>query len=314
MRSDDDFLQHMRELYHILSSRALISIYQYRVKMDLKLVLITAIAVSCVGVGLFCQVSTRSEERRSSAKYVKHVQVGGEQPSEEQVNVRSMRRGASKRINNVREKPKMLEVDDEEMAELTDLAKKLLVSLQAALDADDFEQIKSILAMIEHSPKGVLSKTANGLPVYLRRKLVEALGWFGAEGMPEIVDFLGDENSEVAEAAIEQFELALEDITLGDRARAEIVVMASKALHDHDALERIFMEISNMRNSVAIPTLVEICQTGTEEARDLMPETIPFVTGTDEGEIATVEDMEKWLGENPDGEDDEDLYGPMDVD
>ena len=225
-----------------------------------------------------------------------------------------MRRAAAKRINKEREKPKMIEIDDEEMDELTDLAKKLLVSLQAALDAEDFEQIKSILAMIEHSPKGVLSKTANGLPVYLRRKLVEALGWFGAEGMPEIVDFLGDENSEVAEAAIEQFELALEDITLGDRARAEIVVMASKALHDRDALERIFMEISAMRNSVAVSTMVEICQTGTEEARDLMPETIPFVTGTDEGEIATVEDMEKWLDENPDGEDDEDLYGPMDVD
>lgn len=283
-------------------------------KIDFKLVLITAIAVSCVGIGLFCQVSTRSEEEKSPAKYVKRVQVVGNQPSEEQVNARSMRRAAAKRINKEREKPKMIEIDDEEMDELTDLAKKLLVSLQAALDAEDFEQIKSILAMIEHSPKGVLSKTANGLPVYLRRKLVEALGWFGAEGMPEIVDFLGDENSEVAEAAIEQFELALEDITLGDRARAEIVVMASKALHDHDALERIFMEISNMRNSVAIPTLVEICQTGTEEARDLMPETIPFVTGTDEGEIATVEDMEKWLDENPDGEDDEDLYGPMDVD
>ena len=45
-----------------------------------------------------------------------------------------------------------------------------------------------------------------------------------------------------------------------------------------------------------------------------MPEPISFVTGTDEGEIVTVEDMEKWLGENPDGEDDEDLYGPMNVD
>ena len=208
----------------------------------------------------------------------------------------------------------MLELDDEEMGELTDLAKKLLLSLQAALDAEDFAQIQSIIAMIENSPKGVLSKSSVGIPVYMRRKLVEALGWFGAEGMPEIVDFLGDENPEVAEAAIEQFELALEDVTLGDRARAEIVVMASKALHDRDALERIFMEISIMRNSVAVPTMVEICRTGTEEARDLMPETISFVTGTDEGEIVTVEDMEKWLGENPDGEDDEDLYGPMDVD
>ena len=283
-------------------------------KIDFKLVLITAIAVSCVGVGLFCQVSTRSEEKKPQTKYIKHLPVDGEQPSEEQINGRSLRRGAAKRVDVVREKPKMLEVDEEEMDELTDLAKKLLVSLQAALDAEDFEQIKSILAMIENSPRGVLSKTANGIPVYLRRKLVEALGWFGAEGMPEIVDFLGDENQEVAEAAIEQFELALEDITLGDRARAEIVAMASKALHDRDALERIFMEISNMRNSVAVPVLVDICKNGTDEARELMPETISFVTGTDEGEIVTVDDIQKWLGENPDGEDDEDLYGPMDVD
>lgn len=283
-------------------------------KIDLKLILITAIAVSCVGIGLFCQVSDRPEEDKTPAKPYKVDKAGVETRSEDLVTAKSFRRGARKSAKTVREKPKMLELDDEEMGELTDLAKKLLLSLQAALDAEDFAQIQSIIAMIENSPKGVLSKTANGIPVYLRRKLVEALGWFGAEGMPEIVDFLGDENQEVAEAAIEQFELALEDVTLGDRARAEIVVMASKALHDRDALERIFMEISIMRNSVAVPTIVEICRTGTEEARDLMPETISFVTGTDEGEIVTVEDMEKWLGENPDGEDDEDLYGPMDVD
>lgn len=283
-------------------------------KIDLKLILITAIAVSCVGIGLFCQVSDRPEEDKTPAKPYKVDKAGVETRSEDLVTARSFRRGARKSAKTVREKPKMLELDDEEMGELTDLAKKLLLSLQAALDAEDFAQIQSIIAMIENSPKGVLSKSSVGIPVYMRRKLVEALGWFGAEGMPEIVDFLGDENPEVAEAAIEQFELALEDVTLGDRARAEIVVMASKALHDRDALERIFMEISIMRNSVAVPTMVEICRTGTEEARDLMPETISFVTGTDEGEIVTVEDMEKWLGENPDGEDDEDLYGPMDVD
>ena len=292
--------------------RASICIYEFRVKIDFKLILITAIAVSCVGIGLFCQVSDRPEEDKTPAKPYKVDKAGVETRSEDLVTARSFRRGARKSAKTVREKPKMLELDDEEMGELTDLAKKLLLSLQAALDAEDFAQIQSIIAMIENSPKGVLSKSSVGIPVYMRRKLVEALGWFGAEGMPEIVDFLGDENPEVAEAAMDQFELALEDVSLGDRAKAEIVIMASKVLHDGDALERIFMEISNMRNSVAAETLVQICANGTEEAKALMPDTIGFVTGEDG--IVTVEDLEKWLAANPDGEYDDDLYGPMDVD
>ena len=222
-----------------------------------------------------------------------------------------MRRRATKKVTRLREKPQMVEIADEEMDELTDLARKLLVSLQAALDAEDLKQIQSIIAMIENSPKGVLSKKANGIPVYMRRKIVEAVGWFGSSGMPEIVDFLGDENPEVVEAAMAQFELALEDVSLGDRARAEIVVMASKALHDSDALERIFMEISNMRNSVAAQTLVDVCQFGTDEAKAFMPETIEFITGEDN--IVTVDDLQHWLDNNPDGPDDEDLYGPMDL-
>lgn len=280
-------------------------------KIDVKMLLITAIAVSCVGIGLFWQVSGNSDEKQISFAHSMRKANGDAQSPEDQVDIKSIRRRAKRKVTQLREKPQMIEFEDEEMGELTDLARKLLVSLQAALDAEDFKQIQSILAMIENSPKGVLSRTANGIPLYMRRKLVEALGWFGADGMPEIVDFLGDENPEVVEAATAQFELALEDITLGDRARAQIVVMASKALHDSDALERIFMEISNMRNSVAAPTIVDICQFGTEEAKALMPETIEFVTGEDN--IQTVEDIEKWLAENPDGEYDEELYGPMDL-
>jgi len=275
------------------------------------MLLITAIAVSCVGISLFWQISGDSDEKQTSFTHPTRKAIDDAQSIEDQVDVKSMRRRATKKVTRLREKPQMIEIEDEEMDELTDLARKLLVSLQAALDAEDFKQIQSILAMIENSPKGVLSKKANGIPVYMRKKIVEAAGWFGSSGMPEIVDFLGDENPEVVEAAMAQFELALEDVSLGDRARAEIVVMASKALHDNDALERIFMEISNMRNSVAAPTIVDICQFGTEEAKALMPETIEFVTGEDN--IQTVEDIEKWLAENPDGEYDEELYGPMDL-
>lgn len=275
------------------------------------MLLITAIAVSCVGIGLFWQISGDSDEKQTSYTHPTRKAIDDAQSIEDQVDVKSMRRRATKKVTRLREKPQMVEIADEEMDELTDLARKLLVSLQAALDAEDLKQIQSIIAMIENSPKGVLSKKANGIPVYMRRKIVEAVGWFGSSGMPEIVDFLGDENPEVVEAAMAQFELALEDVSLGDRARAEIVVMASKALHDSDALERIFMEISNMRNSVAAQTLVDVCQFGTDEAKAFMPETIEFITGEDN--IVTVDDLQHWLDNNPDGPDDEDLYGPMDL-
>ena len=97
-----------------------------------------------------------------------------------------------------------------------------------------------------------------------------------------------------------------------DRERAKIVSLASTVLTDTDALEQIFMEISNMRNSVAANTIFTICQDGTPEAKRLIVDTMEFVTGEDN--IKTVEDLERWLTENPDGPDDEDLYGPMDAD
>ena len=104
---------------------------------------------------------------------------------------------------------------------------------------------------------------------------------------------------------------ALSDVSLGDRERAKIVSLASTVLTDTDALEQIFMEISNMRNSVAANTIFTILQDGTPEAKRLIIETMEFVTGEDN--IKTVEDLEKWLAENPDGEYDDDLYGPMDT-
>ena len=119
------------------------------------------------------------------------------------------------------------------------------------------------------------------------------------------------DNEEVAQMALDQFEQALSDISLGDRERAKIVSLASTVITDSDALEQIFMEISNMRNSVAANTIFTICQDGTPEAKKLIVGTMELVTGED---IKTVEDLAKWAAENPDGEFDEDLYGPLDTD
>ena len=226
-------------------------------------------------------------------------------------NLKGARGASEKDIKLVtREKPSMF-LDDEEEKELTDLARKVLASLQAALDNEDFDQIRQILEMAQHASKGSLGRYTEGMPVALRKKLIEAISWFGAQGLPELIGFIADENEDVAQMALDQFEQALSDVSLGDRERAKIVSLASTVLTDTDALEQIFMEISNMRNSVAANTIFTILQDGTPEAKRLIIETMEFVTGEDN--IKTVEDLEKWLAENPDGEYDDDLYGPMDT-
>ena len=227
-------------------------------------------------------------------------------------NLKGARGASEKDIKLVpREKPSMF-LDDEEEKELTDLARKVLASLQAALDNEDFDQIRQILEMAQHASKGSLGRYTEGMPVALRKKLIEAISWFGAQGLPELIGFIADENEDVAQMALDQFEQALSDVSLGDRERAKIVSLASTVLTDTDALEQIFMEIANMRNSVAANTIFTICQDGTPEAKRLIVDTMEFVTGEDN--IKTVEDLEKWLAENPYGPDDEDLYGPVDVD
>ena len=78
---------------------------------------------------------------------------------------------------------------------------------------------------------------------------------------------------------------------------------------DPDTLDCYYMELSRMRNSVMINTLIEIGESGTEAARDKLSENIPFLTG--DFDIETVEQAKAWLEENPDDEFDEEFYGGM---
>lgn len=268
---------------------------------------IVGVLALCLSAGLI--VLSGGDAREKKARPNSQQQSIDERRAARRRQARRSRETARGLKPDSRQKPNLLLLDDAEERELTDLARKVLASLQAALDSEDYSQIAKILAMAQDAPKGSLGKTTDGMPVVLRKKIVEAMGWFGAKALPEMIGFLGDPNQEVYQMSLDQFELALSDITLGDRDRARIVTMASTVLTDHDALEQIFMEIANMRNSVAADTMYSICMEGTPEAKAQMPEVIEFVTG--EENITTVEDLTRWKNENPDGPDDEDLYGPM---
>ena len=276
-----------------------------------KMLLSAAAILSCAVVGLMLLWGGDAQDNVKIAKTDEPKQnTIKERRNSKRLRMRSKARETARSLKSEpREKPNLVMLEDVEERELTELARKVLASLQAALDAEDFQQIKKILAMTKDAPKGSLSKTTDGMPIALRKRMIEAMGWFGSTAMPEIAGFLADSDEEVFQMAVDQFELALSDITLGDRDRAEIVTMACRVLTDQDALGRILMELSNMRPSVLVPTIEDICANGTDPAKAQMPEVIEFSTGEDN--IQTVEDLQKWLENNPDGPDADDVYGPL---
>ena len=285
--------------------------------VDKLLAIGTICSFLAIGVGLYVQISRSNDASSAKEPDRKSIRVGG--IKDEGAVARPTLPSKKKKKTTVRvpdaekrEKPRLLDFEDEEEKELTELARKVLALLQDALDAEDIEQIRAILAMAKKESGGSLSKKNADIPVAMKKRIVEALGWFGNAAIPDLMEFLADEEPEVVQMTADQFDLALQDISLGDRERAKIVTLAGSVLNDRDVLEMMFMEIANMRNSVALQAIVDICFTGTEAAKEQIVDTMEFVTG--DPDIETVEDMERWYHENPDGEDDEDLYGPMQVD
>lgn len=286
--------------------------YNIEVAMDKKItILVVGLCAVALMVGILSwrQASGGSQQTDESLKSLVAT------PKKQKVGRRNRPSRNSSAIampvkrGHVGEKPNVLADVDE--ADLTELAREVLLSLQQALDDDDYSGVKEVLSMCQNARSGELSRSGkiktDLIPVLLRRKLVEAMGWFGAEAIPELIGFIADADDGVAQMSKDQFQLALEDTSLSDLERARIVSLAAQAVTDSDFLEQIFAEINDMRHSVGASTLVDICQNGTEAAKALMPDAIEFFTGEDN--IKTVEDVEKWLEENPDGPDDDDLYG-----
>lgn len=84
--------------------------------------------------------------------------------------------------------------------ELTPVERKMVEALNAALEKEDG---KSIRALVREA-----RKIGNSL---VRKTAVSAAGWIGEEAMPELEEFMADDDQEVAQEALWQWELALQE-------------------------------------------------------------------------------------------------------
>ena len=202
-----------------------------------------------------------------------------------------------------------LEADEE--AKLTEMQRKMLEEIRDACDEDDRKKVIKLVQNMQAS-----EEWPDGIPAIIKLEAIDALGWFGIDGLAELAGFLKDTDPEVQKAAIDGFDEALSDPDLGDRQRAEILKVAAQVITDVDALDSMMMELDDMRNSVAVGVAIEILRTGTEESKaallEAAEERFEFDTEDDEEPPPprTENELKKWLEQNPDDEDDKDFYGP----
>jgi len=208
------------------------------------------------------------------------------------------------------EKRPDIRLTDDEYDSLTPEMKKLIDDLQDALDAEDAKKVSKLAEQI------LVTQRKNGpdsVPPYVRSKAVEAIGWFLPESLADLVAFMADSDPEVLEDVMDKFSEAIDDPDLGDRELAAILTSVAKALTDEDAVESLFLAIeSDMRNSIAVDTYLKVWESGSEEVKSRIVESIADFTG--EEDITTPEALKKWLAENPDDEDDESFYAGGDGD
>ena len=196
--------------------------------------------------------------------------------------------------------PPVFNIDDED--NLNEEQKKLLARIREALDNNDK---KTVIRLVQKMQKS--DEWPDGIPKAVKMAAIEAMGWFGVECLPEVLGFLADSDHEVVELTLERLQEAVSDITISDRERAKILVELGKVVPDADTMDTMLFELNNMRHSVAAAAIKELMATGNDATKQALPDNVEFVTG--EENINTPGKIDKWLAQNPDDEDDEELYG-----
>ena len=214
-----------------------------------------------------------------------------------------------------KKKPVLEEVKEEE--KLTELQREILRELKSAFDANDKAAVLAIVQRMQSIASSASAGVGAGkgdwtsyFPASIRRMAVQALGWFGADSLPELTAFIADPDPGVADLALQQVESVLTDIELGDRELSPQIISLLSVIDNPMAVESLMSSIPmRMRNSVGIATIIGIAATGTEVALEKLPETIRFFTG--DSSIETVEAAQEWLASHPDSEFDDQMYGSI---
>ena len=174
---------------------------------------------------------------------------------------------------------------------------QLMRKIYDTADADDLSKLAQFSNAVQECPNPEI-----------REKFVDELGWFGEKAFESIIDFLSDPNDDVVASARTHIVDSFQEID-DDADKAAILTLVSKAIRDDEVLDVFADELMSMDELLALQTIVDVMDTGTDQAKKAMMSM--YETITDE-EWGGVDKAEEWLQNNYSS--DEDSSGDPDVD
>ena len=157
-------------------------------------------------------------------------------------------------------------------------------AIQNALDDNDLGRVVA-----------AADKAGNSGNPEVRKLAVEALGWFGAEALPELTPFLADADEEVADAAADQWQIGLTQID-DDEIRIATAEAAMRTIGHEDALRQIVSEITAQDDDLKVmQALVDIIDSENRVGAEIAKEEYETLTGKP---WSGIDAAESWLEEN----------------
>ena len=205
-----------------------------------------------------------------------------------------------------------LSSDDEEMAKLTGEMKRIFQELREALDSDNKKRTFALVHRLQS-----MKEWPDGIPQSVKLKALQALRWFGADGIAEAVGFLADSDPTVVQEALSDFSDQLFDAD-GDLAKARIIKSMLPVASGEDMIDTIIFEMDNLRPTLRAELTLEMVDGGNEELVKAVEDNLDFIFGDAEEDVTSREDIERYwdeaqkaYDEDPQkAQDDEEFYGP----
>jgi len=184
-------------------------------------------------------------------------------------------------------------VDTKDRTDLSPADKRLMLSIENAIDNENLEALRKIVAEA--------SASANA---EVRSDLVDALAWFGKDAMLEIMPLMADDDESVRESAVDAWTNALGEVD-DMKMRGTMIESVMKILKNEDALQAMTIELNGLEDLDALQVLVNVIEEPgiSEVASKTAKEHYEFITGE---EWNGIDAAEQWLRENSDDDSDDD--------
>ena len=156
--------------------------------------------------------------------------------------------------------------------ELTPEERKMVKALDVALEKEDD---KSVRALVRES-----RKIGNA---EIRKTAVAAAGWIGEEAMPELEEFISDDDPEVAEEALTQWELALEECE-NEEKKLQMLKDVLLKTKDEGTCDYLSIHLITCENTdLALKTIENLISSDNPACKDPAKESYEWITGREWG-------------------------------